>query len=495
MIPTHKEINNRLRAGAIVVLVEDPDEALALESAKVAAKQFQPVTVRGAADADVVELLEKHKNPEVEGTLILCDFLRANGGNPIAVRMIREVALQKRADKKPFSRLILIEVPGTNVPESLRGDIEYLIPAMPDVKELRVELDEFVNGQDITLPGNGENRHAIASSVAGLSRHEAMRLFSRCWVDKQALDSVWLRKEKATRVSERLGGALTFVDTGDLPTVGGMSTLRGWLSQRRNAFGSERAKEFGLPEPKGVILVGPPGTGKSLTPKSIGQEWGLPLLRLDAGKLFGSLVGQSEAQTRLAIEAAEACAPCILWIDEMEKGFGNNGGLDGGTSARVFGTFLTWLQEKVKPVFVVATCNDVAGLPPELLRKGRFDEIFYVDLPSLSERNEIAKIHLERRKRSKVNSNLIATATEGFSGSEIEQAIIEGMFAAFSKERDVTASDILQAIKRTVPLSKTMAEKLKVLRSWADGRAQFASRTESQEIGDEPKARRSGVSQ
>ena len=495
MIPTHKEINNRLRAGAIVVLVEDPDEALALESAKVAAKQFQPVTVKSAADPDSIELLEKHKNEGVEGTLILCDFLRVHGNNAVAIRMIREVALQKRGEKKPFSRLILIEVPGVEVPPAIRGDIEYLIPAMPDVKELRVELDEFVKGQDIKLPGNGENRHAIASAVSGLSRHEAMRLFSRCWVDKQTLDAKWLRKEKATRVSERLGGALTFVDTSDLPEVGGMNVLRGWLEARQNAFGSEKAKEFGLPEPKGVILVGPPGTGKSLTPKIIAQRWGLPLLRLDAGKLFGSLVGQSEAQTRLAIEAAEACAPCILWIDEMEKGFGNNGGLDGGTSARVFGTFLTWLQEKSKPVFVVATANDVAGLPPELLRKGRFDEIFYVDLPNLSERNEIAKIHLERRKRSKVDSKRIATETDGFSGSEIEQAIIEGMFSAFNEERDVRVEDVLRAIKRTVPLSKTMAEKLKTLRSWAEGRAQFAGgHGETVEIGDEPKAQRSSVS-
>ncbi len=487
MTATHKEINSRLRAGAIVVLIEDPDEALTRQSAEVAAKQFEPVTVMSAADPNVMEAVEKHKSGD--GTLILLDFLRTYGSNPVAVRLIREVALQTRKDGEAYSHLIMIEVPGIEVPHSLRGDIEYLIPAMPDVKALKVELKDFVKVQDIKLPGNGENEHAIASAVAGLSRHEAMRLFARCYVEREKMDTVWLRREKATRVSERLGGALTFVDTTDLPSVGGMATLRSWLEARREAFGSEKAKEFGLPEPKGLILVGPPGTGKSLTPKSIALLWGLPLLRLDAGKLFGSLVGQSESQTRQAIEAAEACAPCILWIDEMEKGFSNNGGLDGGTSARVFGTFLTWLQEKVKPVFVVATANAVDGLPPELLRKGRFDEIFYVDLPNLMERNEITKIHLERRERKGIDSKQIATATEGFSGSEIEQAIIEGMFSAFAEKRDVKLDDILKAVRGTVPLSKTMGEKLKALKVWAEGRAKFASPTLSREIADEPGAR------
>lgn len=467
----HRQINNRLRAGALVVLVEDTDEALALESAKVAAKQFQPITVKSAADQDALETLEKHQKGE--GTLILLDTLRAFGNNAVYVRLVREIALQKRSDKQPFSRLILIEVPGIEVPQSLRGDIEYLIPKMPDVKALRSELDDFIKTQDIKLPGNGENKHAIASAVSGLARHEAMRLFSRSWVENQNLDSVWLRTEKATRVSERLGGALTFVDT-NTPDIGGLANLKTWLDSRQGAFGSEKAKEFGLPEPKGVLFLGPPGVGKSLTAKTTARRWGAPLLRLDAGKLFGSLVGQSESQTRMAIDAAEACAPCVLWIDEIEKGLAS-GGLDGGTSQRVFGTILTWLQEKTKPVFVVGTANDVAGLPPELLRKGRFDEIFFVDLPTLAERTEVAKIHLSRRGRTKLDARQIASLTEGFSGAEIEQAIIEGMFQAFSKERDVTMADISDAIRGTVPLSKTMEAKIKALRSWAEGRAKFAS--------------------
>lgn len=488
----HREINNRLRAGALVVLVEDHDEALALESAKVAAKQFQPVVVKSAADQDVMEAIEKHKSGD--GTLIICDFLRAYGNNPVAARMVREVALQVRAEKKPFSRLILIEVPGVEVPVAIRGDIEYLIPKMPDVKDLRSELDDFVKNQDITLPGGVEHRNELANAVAGLSRHEAMRLFSRCWVELgQKLDAVWLRKEKATRVSERLGGALTFVNT-DTPEIGGMGELKHWLDERKGAFGSEKAKEFGLPEPKGVLFVGPPGSGKSLTAKTTARRFGVPLIRLDVGKLFGSLVGQSEAQVRQAIEAAEACAPCVMWIDEIEKGL-STGGLDGGTTQRVFGTMLTWLQEKTAPVFVIATANDVSGLPPELLRKGRFDEIFVVSLPTLNERHEIARIHLKRRKRDGIDAKAIASATEGFSGAEIEQAIIEGMFTAYAAERDVKLDDIVKAIRGTVPLSRTMKEKLEALKTWALGRARQASKPEVTEIGNDPKARRSGVTQ
>lgn len=472
----HKEIANRLRAGAIVVLLEDSDEELALESAKIAAKPFSPVVVKTPVDQDLMETLENHKKGE--GTLILCDFLRSTQNNAVAARMIREVALQKRDAGKPYSRLILIEVPGVDVPFSIRSNIEYLIPAMPDVKDLKSELEEFIKTQDIKLPGNGENKHLIASATSGLNRHEAMRLFSRSYIETGKIDPIWLRKEKATRVSERLGGALTFIET-ETPSVGGVASLKSWLGARKEAFGSEKAREFGLPEPKGVILLGPPGTGKSLTAKTVAREWGSPLLRLDTGKLYGSLVGQSEAQAREAIKAAEACAPCVLWIDEMEKGFAS-GGQDGGTSQRVFGTILTWLQEKTSPVFVVATANDVSVLPPELLRKGRFDEIFFLDLPNEKERAEIASIHLKRRKRD-MKVDQIAAATEGFSGAEIEQAIIEGMFTAFSEKRDVKLGDILSAARGTTPLSRTMKVKIDALREWSKGRAKMASAPESVE--------------
>lgn len=488
----NQDIARRMRAGALVVLVEEADELIARKAAESAGKQFLPTAFASASDQEVITKLEAHKTGE--GTLILSDVLRAFGSNPVVVRLIREIALQESPEGKKPSRLILIEVPGVEVPPALRSDIEYIVPKVPTIKELKSELDDFLKSQNVKLPGNGEVKHEIAASVAGLARHEAYRLFSRSYVEKGALDVVWLRREKATRIAERLGGALTFVDT-DVPDVGGADALKDWLKSRRNAFLSEAARKFGLPEPKGVLLLGAPGNGKSLTAKDIAKGWGLPLLRLDAGKLFGSLVGQSESQTRQAIDAAEACAPCILWIDEIEKGFAASGGLDGGTSARVFGTMLTWLQEKTAAVFVVATANKIEALPPEMLRKGRFDEIFFIDLPNVIERFEITKIHLIRRGRDpkKIDANRIAGATDGFSGAEIEQVIIDALFTAYAADaREVTTQDVLDAVKMTVPLSRTMKDQLDTLKAWARGRARSASHTPVDKAVAE--LRRQGVS-
>jgi hypothetical protein len=490
----HKEINARLRAGALVMLVEEADELLALESAKIAAKNFLPVVALSAADPDAINKLENQKT--AEGTLIISDFLRVFGGNPVAVRLVREIALQQRADGKAFSRLILIEVPGVEVPASLKSDIEYITPPMPDVTELKQELSDFAETHDVKIEGNGEGKHEIACAVAGLPRHEAAKLFSRCFIEKKGLDAAWLRKEKAARVSERLGGALTFVET-DVPDVGGLEGLRSWLDARRDAFGSETAKKFGLPEPKGVLLLGIPGTGKSLTAKVVAKKWGVPLLRFDVGKVFGSLVGQSESQMRSALESAEACSPCVLWLDEIEKGLSSKGGLDGGTSQRVFGSMLTWLQDKTKPVFVVATANKISDLPPELLRKGRFDEIFFVDLPTLEERAEIARIHLKRHERDPKGFSVekIAAATEGFSGAEIEQAVIDGLFTAFARKQELTLNDILDAARGTTPLSKTMAEDVRALRAWSVGRAKPAAKPQTSVASDDntPRARRVSI--
>ncbi len=482
-----KEIGSRLRSGALVIVVEEADELLALESAKHAAKQVQPVVVVSASDQDITNKLAAHKSGK--GTLILCDFLRAYGGNAMAARLVREVALQQRKSDDDYSRLILIETPGVSIPDNIRSDIEFVSFKIPSPKELLQELKEFTEQHDIKIKGNGEVRHEIASAVAGLPRHEAARLFARCLIErKNTLDTVWLRKEKASRVAERLGGALTFVEP-ETSGVGGLDGLKKWLKARKQAFGSEKARKFGLPEPKGVLLLGISGTGKSLTSKTVAIEWGVPLLRLDVGKLFGSLVGQSESQTRQAIDAAEACSPCILWIDELEKGFsGSTSGGDSGTSQRVFGTLLTWLQEKTKPVFIVATANDVSQLPPELLRKGRFDEIFFIDLPTLEEREEIIAIHLKRRERNvkKFSVRKIAQASNGFSGAELEQAIIDGLFTAYNDDRDISTTDIIDAIEATTPLSKTMERKVEALRSWAKGRARVASKPNTV-IGDTPK--------
>lgn len=472
-----QEVANRLRAGALVVIVQEADEQLALASVAAGAESCGQITSMSGAAPEATEKLEGLASGT--GVLVLSDFLSIYGSNALTVRLIREVALQQRDEGERFSRLIMIESPTTEIPQLLRGDVEVVTPALPSVAELTEELELFTEAQEIKLSGNGEARYAIAGAVAGLARHEASRLFAMCYVEREDLDPGWLRKAKASKVADRLAGALTFENELSAD-VGGLDNLKEWLSARRAAFGSVKAKEFGLPEPKGMLLLGIPGCGKSLTAKTVAREWGLPLLRLDAGKLFGSLVGQSEAQTRAAIEAAEACAPCVLWVDEIEKGLAGSSGSgsgDSGTGQRVFGTLLTWLQEKEAPVFVVATANKISNLPPELLRKGRFDEIFFVGLPTLSERVEITSIHLARRKKklTKAEVKRIAEAAADFSGAEIEQALIEGMFTAYSNGRDLTCADVLSAIEATTPISRTMSNEIEALKKWAEGRARIAS--------------------
>ena len=261
--------------------------------------------------------------------------------------------------------------------------------------------------------------------------------------------------------------------------MAGLENLKLWLSKRSLAF-SDRAAEFGLPAPKGVLLLGVQGCGKSLCAKAASSLWKLPLLRLDIGRMFGSLVGSSEENMRRAIQTAESVAPAILWIDEIDKAFaGTQGssGSDAGTASRVFGTFLTWLSEKTAPVFVIATANDISNLPPELLRKGRVDDIFFVDLPSDQERREVFRIHLQKRGRNAADFNLeeLSRLSDGFSGAEIEEAIISGLFDAFSKGCELNTEILKTGLAETVPLSKTMSEELNRLRSWAQGRARPAS--------------------
>jgi SpoVK/Ycf46/Vps4 family AAA+-type ATPase len=278
----------------------------------------------------------------------------------------------------------------------------------------------------------------------------------------------------------RKSGLLDYIESDEvLENVGGLEHLKGWLRQRRDAFG-ERARRFGLPAPKGVLFVGVQGCGKSLCAKAVANQWNLPLLRLDAGAVFSEYVGQSESNMRRAIKVAESISPVLLWIDEIDKGFAgmaSAGANDSGTTARVFASFITWMQEKTSPVFVIATANNVENLPAELLRKGRFDEIFFVDLPSEKERRAIVRIHATRRRMNFSDDDIavLAAETEGFSGAEIEQSIVSAMFDAFENEGRVDRERMLRAIRETFPLSRTMREQIAQRRAWAEGRARLAS--------------------
>ncbi|MCK5686937.1 AAA family ATPase, partial [bacterium] len=260
----------------------------------------------------------------------------------------------------------------------------------------------------------------------------------------------------------------------------GLDNLKDWLKKRGRGF-DKSAKEFGLETPKGILLLGIPGTGKSLTAKAIGSEWQFPLLRLDMGKIFGGIVGESEENIRGALNIAEAIAPSILWIDEIEKGFagaGGSGGSDSGVTKRIFGTFITWMQEKTNPVFIIATANSIENLPPELLRKGRFDEIFFVDLPTRNEIETIFKIHISKRNRDpkQFDMNTLCELANGFSGAEIEQAVISALYDVYyDGKRELKTEDLAKSLNETVPLSVTMGEKIGHLREWASTRARNAT--------------------
>jgi SpoVK/Ycf46/Vps4 family AAA+-type ATPase len=328
---------------------------------------------------------------------------------------------------------------------------------------------------------DGDARERLLSAARGLTLKEAENVFAKTLVTDGRLsgDDIDIVFSEKQQVIKKSGLLEYYAAQEKFSDVAGLSNLKDWLRKRSIAF-TDRAKQFGLPAPRGVLLLGVQGCGKSLCAKAVSGLWGLPLLRFDVGRMFSSLVGSSEENIRRAIQVAESVAPAILWIDEIDKalaGAANSAGSDGGTAARVFGTLLTWLSEKTSPVFVIATANDVSHLPPELLRKGRLDEIFFVDLPAAIERRDIFRIHLQKRGRDPANFDLdeLARVSEGFNGAEIEEAVISALFDAFSGNDTMDTEIIKAAIKETVPLSKTMSEELNRLHTWAVGRSRPAS--------------------
>lgn len=396
-------------------------------------------------------------------------------------RRIRELAAYL---KNSYKTLIIIG-PTLCLPLELQKDVTVVEFDLPDREELGALLDRTLaevnesTGRSLQVPHAA--REKILGAASGLTLGEAENVFAKTLVvsgrlSEEDLPIILSEKEQTIRKS----GLLEYCHADEsLQQIGGMDVLKDWLAKRSVAF-DEDAARFGLPAPKGVLLIGVQGCGKSLTAKAIAGFWGLPLLRLDVGRLFGSLVGSSEENVRTAIRVAESVAPAVLWVDEIEKsmsGSQSSGQTDGGTSARVLSSFLTWLQEKTAPVFVVATANSIDQLPPELLRRGRLDETFFVDLPDAHERREIFHIHLEKRGRRAVDFDTLALAeaAEGFSGAEIEQCVIAGLFEAYSVGSDLTTEILLRCAGDSVPLSRTMKEPIDRLREWADGRARRAS--------------------
>lgn len=397
------------------------------------------------------------------------------------IRKLKEIAIHLKNSQKT---IVLIS-PVLELPPELDKEITVIHIDPPNADELGVLLDRIVRevceSRQARLELDAVSRERLLQAALGLTLGEAENVFAKILVKTGGLGSEHISEVLSEkRQIIRRSGLLEYYDsTEDFSRVGGLNLLKDWLRKRTVAF-TEQARDFGLPVPKGILLLGVQGCGKSLCAKAVSSLWQLPLLRFDMGKMFNSLVGSSEENVRKAISLAESVSPAILWVDEIDKAFAGSqasGMTDGGTTARVFGTFLTWLSEKSAPVFVVATANDIAQLPPELLRKGRLDEIFFVNLPDIDERMEIFSIHLLKRGRDPVNFDLRALAESAvdFSGAEIQEAVISALYDAFYDSRDVTTGDILNSLRQTYPLARTMDAQIDRIRDWAHGRARNAS--------------------
>lgn len=452
----------------------------------------QPVLVMNKDGEDIVEPEETLKyilndeDKSVKDVFVLEDF-----NNYIEEQNVKHYvrAIAEKARYTNTHTIILSAV--YNLPAELEKYVTVLNIPLPDRKDMEKTLAVVERQCKVNL--SVEMRNRMVDAALGMTTMEADLAFCLAAVKNDLGDDApYTVSSEKEQIIKKSGILDYFPQNESLKDVGGMEVLKSWLNKRQKAY-EKNARDFGLQEPKGLLLLGVPGCGKSLTAKSIASFWNMPLLRLDVGKVFQGLVGSSEDNIRKAIATAEAVAPCVLWIDEIEKGLNgvqSSGLTDGGVTSRIFSTILTWMQEKTSPVFVVATANNINLLPPELLRKGRFDEIFFVDLPSAAERQNIFSIHLTKNGQdpSKFPLELLGRKTEGFNGAEIEECIKEAMFAAYvenPKEPVLNASHILNAVSQTVPLSATMKEQISSLRSWAATRAKNAS-SELSATADEP---------
>ncbi|MCP9822303.1 AAA family ATPase [Cyanobium sp. L1E-Cus] len=410
--------------------------------------------------------------PEQGALLVLRDFHRYCEDAGVC-RRLRNLASSLRQ----APRTLVITAPDWAIPRELEDSITLLDLPLPGAEEIRQLLSTIAGASGYPMAPSVCEK--LTAACHGLSEQRVRQLAARALARRGQLGEADLaevleEKRQAIAKSELLEYCPSEASPAD---IGGLEALKHWLEQRHMAF-SEEAMRYGLPLPRGVLLVGPQGTGKSLTAKAIAHSWSMPLLRLDVGRLFAGLVGASEARTRDMIQRAEAMAPCVLWIDEIDKGFGGDSRSDGGTSQRVLGTVLTWMAEKTSAVFVVATANGVDKLPGELMRKGRFDEIFLLDLPSADERRSILDLQLRRRRpKHSITLEVLVDRTAGFSGAELEQTVIEAMHLAFAEQREFGEADLIAAASQVVPLSRTAREQLEALQAWASGgRARPASR-------------------
>jgi len=428
-----------------------------------------------------VQALANMESMTVEAVFILKDFHR-HMEDPVVVRRLRDVG-QKFSSNR---RTVVITAPEIVVPPELSKLVEYFDLPLPDHDRLReIVHDTFTRlskTYTLKLQADAAAVDAVAANLRGLTEEEAERAISQALVTRYGLCA-----ETVTDVLEakkqllRHSGMLEFVEASDsMAAVGGLENLKHWLGQRRGAW-EDAAREFGLDPPHGVIILGVQGCGKSLCARAVAGEWKLPLVKFDTSAVYDKYIGETEKRIRKVFQVAEGLAPCVLWIDELEKVFAGSGpdsaSADAGVSSRLLAAFLSWMQDRKAPVFVAATCNNVTVLPPELIRKGRFDELFFVDLPNLAERRQILSIQLARRRRNPAEFDLdrTADAAKGYSGAEIDAAVQGALYAAYSEKKQLTTQALIDALAQTVPLSTTRAEEIAALREWASTRAVPAS--------------------
>lgn len=448
----------------------------------------------------IIQLEELASEPTIFIFFDIHTFLK---NQPVIIRAFREICQKLRSG---FPSNILLITSELEIPNELQKEITILDLPLPNLEEVKQTILNFSknyeNRNELKILLDNESLELLSQASLGLSKSEienclAKSLVKNRRISNQEVNLILAEKKQIIRKTNIL--EYVSVDSLNLSKIGGLENLKKWLSIRKLAFSNE-AVEFGIKAPKGVLLIGVPGCGKSLSAKCVSTFWNLPLLKLDMGRIFSGIVGSSEANIRHALKLAEAISPCILWIDEIEKGLSgsNSGSSDGGAATRVFGHLLTWMQEKIAPVFVFATANNIKNLPPELLRKGRFDEIFFVDLPSYVERKEIFSIIIDKLNRSPQNynldnfSNLTGEAILGedirFTGSEIESVVNDALLESFysksidNKSKELTDEHIELAITRIIPLAKSRKEEIKSLREWAAENAVRASLVNDQKF-------------
>src|ERR1700722_5131036 len=428
-----------------------------------------------------VQALANMESMTVEAVFILKDFHR-HMEDPVVIRRLRDVG-QKFATNR---RTVIITAPEIAVPAELTTLVEYFDLPLPDRERLHDLIHDTFTRLSKTYPLklqlDSAGVDAMSTNLRGLTEEEAERAISQALVTRYALclesvTDVLDAKKQLLRHS----GVLEFIEASDnMATLGGLENLKHWLGQRRGAW-EDSAREFGLEPPRGMIILGVQGCGKSLCARAVAGEWKLPLLKFDTSAVYDKYIGETEKRIRKVFQVAEGLAPCVLWIDELEKAFAgsspDSASADAGVSSRLLASFLSWMQDRKAAVFVAATCNNVTALPPELIRKGRFDELFFVDLPNPAERKQIFSIQLAKRKRNPAEFGLekVATAAQGYSGAEIEAAGQGGLYAAYSEKKPLATQFLLDSLAQTVPLSVTRSEEIGELREWARTRAVPAS--------------------